>query len=375
MIDWLHGGINGSLTRWVRRDVREQLRTNKTARSARYGAIDRLLRYFLEVRTFANFIAAYLVVDLTTLIIEWAITKYYPIWFNPWTQPGITPSLTPFILTVETSLIAAQVAMLGTISIAIGLVTIIGERGNTSTDITLYYHESMAFQITASSIALLVVLSFQLGWPLQFAAHRFGMGTSHQLFKLALLAVHLLWLLVNLASLAHFIETTFRFVRPTDRQRLRERYTANFVVPADLTKRLREQLYHVAGIEMSSEIVGHGHQSSSSVVTFGYDFGQGKETELRSHFRSPKQLADVRFTWVRWAVFNWARRCKNAGFSFGEKADEFRYDQPDITFGVPIDAPRQGIVVWCTRRGGLPLNWLEKAVLRASFHFVGGRAK
>ena len=50
MIDWRRGGWTGSLSRWVRREVDEQLRDNPVARRVRYGLWEGLIPLALTAR-------------------------------------------------------------------------------------------------------------------------------------------------------------------------------------------------------------------------------------------------------------------------------------------------------------------------------------
>lgn len=151
------------------------------------------------------------------------------------------------LLNVSSYLLGAQVGVLGVLSLALALVTLIAQRESSSTDVKVYYHESLAFEIVASCVALMAVLCAQLLWPAQFLLHRLGFGTELLVFKFGLLGIHIGWLLLNLVGLAHFIATTFGFVQQSAREALRERYTVNIVQGREMTSRLRHQLYWLGG--------------------------------------------------------------------------------------------------------------------------------
>ena len=107
--------------------------------------------------TFGRFIAAYVALDFVMGLAE--IQAYFPSLLPAWTGSLDVKSL---VTNVASYLITAQVGVLGVVSIAIGLVTIIAQRENASTDVQVYYHESLAFGVVASSIALLAVLCVEL---------------------------------------------------------------------------------------------------------------------------------------------------------------------------------------------------------------------
>jgi hypothetical protein len=254
------------------------------------------------------------------------------------------------------------------ISIAIGLVTLIAQREGAGTDVRLYYHEALAFEVVASSIALLLVLSVQLVWPLQFALHHLGEGTQLQLFKLILLGVHLGWLAVNLSALAYFVATTFRFVQQSAREQLRERYIANHVLPVEITARLREQLYHSAPSDLLGPAADPDHKPDRTVLYLGIDFDGSEEVEIERTFKRPFALYDVHMILLRWALRRWLRRCDDE--QGGEqKKRGLGLNEPFLMFPIFLDRAMTGTVAWCLRRGGVPLDWVERVALRAAFRF------
>ena len=175
MTDWKRAGWTGSLNRWAQRDIRAHLRDNAAARRTRYPAGTRLLHRIFDGGTFARYIRLYLGLLLLVGLAELAVAAYLPLWLPRWTG---TTEIRQFLTSVASYLIGAQVGVLGVASIAIALVTIIAQREDASTDVQIYYHESLAFGVVASSMALLAVLCAQLLWPVQFILHWLGFGTG-----------------------------------------------------------------------------------------------------------------------------------------------------------------------------------------------------
>jgi hypothetical protein len=79
MIDWRRGGWTGSLNRWVRREVREQLRDNVAARRARYGLAHRAFRRFFSI---GRFVALYLIIDIAIVAAEALTAWHVPGWLS-----------------------------------------------------------------------------------------------------------------------------------------------------------------------------------------------------------------------------------------------------------------------------------------------------
>ncbi len=373
MIEWERGGWTGSLNKWVRLEVAEQLSQNSAARRARYGIAERTVRRFFGIGSFGRFVALYLCLDVVLVVLEACVSLLAPDLLPKWAAPGPAPApdIKALLLNVSSYLLGAQVSLLGVISLALALVTLIAQREGSSTDVQVYYHESLAFELVASCLALLAVLCVQLLWPLQFVLHQLGFGTNNQIFKVILLGVHLAWLVMNIGTVAYFIATTFRFVQDSAREKLRERYTANIVQPRDMTVRLREQLYGLATKELIGDELDERRRPSA---IFGFDYGDPQQVEIRSTFRRPTVLYDVRMIWVRWVLRRWASRCvKAAAAEPGPSAPGLMDRGPRIWFTPHIDSAMRGEVGWCRRRGGVSLSRLEKIVLRRAFIFRRAR--
>ncbi len=357
--------------RYARREVHKQLRETPVARRVHCGIAHRALRRFFGSGTFGRFVSLYLVVNVTFVMSEALIAWYMPSWLPQWSASGSPPAtdVKVLILNVSSYLLGAQVGSLGVISLSLALVTIIAQREGSSTDVQVYYHESMSFELVASCVALAAVLCLQLLWPLQFLLHLAGLGTSLQIFKLGLLGLHLAWLLVNLAAVANFIATTFRFVQQSARETLRERYTANVVLPRNLEQRLREQLYGLATKGFSGGDDEDGSRGRPS-FTFGFDYGEPRTVEVETTFERPMALHDVRMTWVHWVFKRWSSRCADAtAQQLAPSLRSLGHQGPLIWFTPHIDQPLRGKVAWCRRRGGVPLTGFEKFVLRRAFRF------
>ena len=367
MIDWRRGGWTGSLNGWVRREVSEQLRGNPVARRVRYSVAQRTLRRFFGSGTFERFIGAYIIVNIAVISAEALSAWFVPEWLPSWSVSGSPPAtdIKALMLNVSSYLLGAQIGLLGVISLSLALVTLIAQRERSSSDVQVYYHESFSFELVASCVALAAVLCAQLLWPLQFVLHRLGFGTDLQIFKLCLLGLHLAWLLVNLAAVAFFIATTFRFVQQSDRERLRERYTANVVLPRDLTQRLREHLYGLA----SKELIGDDEEGRERpTATFGFNFGDPSTVEVEATFERSVVLHDVRMIWVRWVLQRWSVRCiEAADQQLTSTSGGIGTEGPSIWFTPQVGQALCGSVSWCRRRGGVPLTAFEKFLLRCAF--------
>jgi hypothetical protein len=369
MIDWKRGGWTGSLNSWVRREIHEHFRENDTARRTRYPIILRMLHRLFDRRSFGLFVGLYILFAICIALAEFGIVAYLPNWLPKWS--GNTEIIKPLLTNVASYLITAQVGALGVISIAVGLVTLIAQREGASTDVKVYYHESMAFGVVASSISLLAVLCIQLLWPLQFTLHLLGQGTGQQFFKVMLTAAHLCWLLLNLFGLAHFVATTLAFVQQSAREDLRERYTTNVVLPFEMGKRLRETLYASAGPEMVKAYTPKDVKDGDApMIYFGENFAQADMIEVAITSKKPVTVSDVRMIWIQWLVRRWLKRCRAVPDNKdGKQKRGLSKRTPLLMFPPQLDRPALNDAGLCRRQEGEPLTRVEKFIISKAFKF------
>lgn len=301
--DEIGKGWLGSLRRRVLREIKTHVRENHAIRRARYSFLQRALRAVIVDRSLLAFVAAYLFLDIVLVGAEAIFSSHFPRCLPGWTGPELKSALKD----IASYFIAAQVGILGIVSVAIGIVTLISQRddrSSTNTDVRLYYVESLAYEGVLSGVALLVILCVQLLWPMQFTAHRLDFGGPDLIFKVILTAFHLAWLILNLAVFTQFLLTTLRFVEPKARERLRERYTANIIVPYDLSLRLSRFFYMIAPKAM---VPGTSDKTGLS-ITFGYGLLDDGEIELHTNFATRSELHDVWLRPLGMVLRNWWRR-------------------------------------------------------------------
>jgi hypothetical protein len=364
MIDWAQGGHTGSLRRWVSNEVKRHLKENATLSAARYPISLRFLRYIIAGRTFAWFLALYFAIDLALVEIDVMQALVAPNALER-LRSSNTNFLT-FLKDATVFFIAAQVGALGIISISVGLVTLIAQRQESSTDVQIYYHESLAQEVVASSIALLAILCVEVFWPAQWMTRFLDLGIPSSNFEAVLMMVHTFWLIINLWALAHFVALSLSFVQPGQRETIREAYTANWVVQNDLKRRLERQLYLTAGQNLLEE----ANTTDGPTFIFGFDPDGNEVAEVTVNFKKPVVLHDVRMRLLQWALRRWWRRCEDA-MNLGEieRPRGLRFGGPRILFTPYFDRKFEGRTGWCRRYGGTSLAAIERFAIRHSFTF------
>jgi hypothetical protein len=356
-------GIRGSLRKRVRREIREHLRENRAIRRARYSFFQRAARLFIVDRSLPAFLAAYLLLDLALVGAEIVFNLHFPKMLPGWTAPetkGLLKDLASY-------LIAAQVGLLGIVSVAIGIVTLISQRddrSSTNTDVRLYYMESLAYEVVLSGAALLIVMCAQLLWPVQFLTHLAHLGGTDLLFKVILTTFHLSWLLLNLTVFAQFVLTTLRFVEPSARERLRERYTANVIVPNDLGQRLLRAFYGNA----PKELVPVADAESGLLVSFGRLMLLEGDIELRETFTYPTVLDDVWLRPLGFVLRRWWRRSERT-LPRDRRRSSLRGHDVWLSLEPSFEGRFEGEVAWCRKRGGAAFHNWERWVIRQCYRF------
>lgn len=356
-------GLRGSLRRRVRREIKAHMRENRAIRGARYSLFQRTVRALIVGRSLGTFLIFYLLLDLGVAGAEVIFNLHFQHYLPGWSSPEIKSALKD----IAGYLIAAQVGILGIVSVAIGIVTLISQRddrSSTNTDVRLYYMESLAYEVVLSGGALAIILCAQLLWPAQSLLHLEHLGGPDLVFKVALTAFHVIWLLLNLAVFAQFVLTTLHFVEPNARERLRERYTANVIVPADLWRRLLRLFY----ANLPKELVPATDDESGPLIALGHSLLTNGDVELRTKFPVASVLHDVWLRPLGFVLRSWWQRSELT-LPRPHRQSVFRAPDAWLSLEPSFDGRFEGEVAWCRRKGGVALQSWERWVIRQCYRF------
>lgn len=351
-----------SLRARVRRDVRTHARKNAALRASRYPMIERATRWCFHWASFWRCLTLYGVLALLTALGERANEAACRLWSCPLAMPSLLSQSAhreTLVRDVASYMIGAQVGVLGLLSIAVSLVTLIGQRQNANAEVRAYYHESLAAQVTASSLALLISLCVQMVWPLDLLAHQLGFSRATMSGAIILSGVHVVWLSINLIGLAHFVAVSLTFGQTDARKVFRERYTANQLVRPHLAKVLLKNGFIGAPQLMGLE------DDRSVPIYFGQSFASLAPTELRVAFRRASVLHDVWLAPLSWVLRRWRTRAKAAlpAESSSLHQDAF------LAFAIPIGVVIQPGSALCHMKGSVRFTPLEALIVRHSFRF------
>ncbi len=354
MFDWaLH-----SLRKQVAAEVRRQKATNPALVRARHSRSFRAIQWILAIDSFWRWIVFYSVLALIVGLVDGIAAQFCLTLRCPTASALLllTDHDAHLLFEIGGYLIGAQVGVLATLSIAVSLVTLIGQNGNADADVQVYYYESLTLPLVASSVALLAVLCIQLVWPIDFLARRLDFASASLAAPAVLTGVHLLWLILNLAAFAHFALTSLSFGQPEARAASRRRYTAAHVIPEQLREQLSQAYYFNLPQSLALPI-----EDGGTSVWFRSWTLQMPITEVSRSFRTPHKLVDVFQTPLGWAMRSWMRRANGANLRDAKHSL--------LAFTVGFGQTVEGTTIICRRRGTVPFNRFERILIHVSFRF------
>lgn len=353
-------GWFGSLRKRVDADLREHNATNLRLRRMGYPWLLRCVRVVLVDRPISSFLALYTLLNAAIALAEVAVLAYAPSVGYFWSNEGMKGLLKDS----AGFLISAQVGILGVVSVAVGLVTLIGQRNNGS-DVELYYVESMAYEVTRSGVALLAVLVIQVSWPLQLLVHLLGYGSQSLAFKVFLTGFHVMWLAINIVTFGHFIVSSLKFVQLTERSAMRERWTVRVILPLTLTRSLLGLYCQIAADRLT---VKKSDSEEHRFVIGHQPLSQGGQEELRTEFNKRSILQDVWMVPLEWALASFRKRSTDPSANI-DRRQRRRQNDTTLWISPSVDQELEGPVVWGWREGGVLLSRRERWLIRLALRF------
>lgn len=341
----------GSVSRLARADIQRHIKVNAELRSRRYPLHLLALRTLLVGKTLQKLPVFYLssVIILLYVYTQSKHSFLLPItnWlYSKYRFKDNALDVTGFLLTT-------QAALLGLVfPVILGLVTVLsGDRSSSNRDseAQIYYAESLALEIGASCLALVIALVMQL---FMITDHLF---TILNLFvginrNAVLNLIHGSWLLFNASALWYFIYTSLLMVRPEERSRITVRHSANQLIPEQLTERMMDWHYQRLITELDDQ--------SEPMIYCGIGLSRTKPAVVRD-FSSPSRLVDVHTRLLRLVITRWKRRSKLNSSS----------KRPSMVFPASFGTRIHGNYPLCVVEGGAKLTPLEQLIVYASFRF------
>lgn len=345
----------GSLAHEARAEVRIHLTRNPTYQRHRYPLHIRILRAGIHGRLVPGVLVAYLLIAATITALEdfndaVCLQQSCAILLPPGLESN--PNTDEILRDIAGFMIGAQTGLLGILSIAVALVTLIGQREHAGPDVRVYYYQSFAIPLATFSLALLAILCAQLFWPLEILSPYWGLGVSNSTSNFYITALHLLWLIGNILIYAHFTIVSLSFGQDHQRGRYRAQYTANVVVPSAISRAIIRAKWAASGPRLTLGVV------NSSDLHIGPAYRRPSTPSAMINHRLPVKLTDVWMVPLKLAFRLWARR-------HGGNTDHVS----TLYINVGFDQEYLGLHPCCLTADDRQLSNFEAFLVRLSFRF------
>lgn len=247
-------------------------------------------------------------------------------------------------------MIGAQTGLLGVLSIAVALVTLIGQRAQAGADVRVYYHESFAVPLAGSSLALLMVLCLQLFWPMALLSPFYGVASENFTQEIVLTSVHLCWIGANIALYARFTFISLSFGQDERRSRYRSLYSANVIVPRNIYQAIVRAQYRQCAQRLPLP------KGAEPKITMAYAYVTPPVEAVHIGVSRPSKLDDVWLTPLSVGIWLWAKRVGRSPSA-----------NPALAFMVDFDRTLDRRHCLCRTTVGAQPNFVERQLIRVSF--------
>ncbi len=356
----------GSLRAKARREVKWHISKNPNLNNFELGATSRIANFLFKNRGPVWFLSLYaFLIGVTALTDQFLQERCTSL---PQYSFSIRGDFLSTINEINRVFLAVQATLIGVIfPIAIALVSLLlQQRGQTfsSSRVDIYFRESRAFEISASSIMLIIVLVVQQFWPVSALSGTF-FSTPHTIFAQIALVIHGFWLALNALAIWRFMKVSFRFISPGGQKDILRRFVAHESVPLDIENQLtriyldRPEVFGLLGRnDDPSDVL-----NKSPSVLFGVFESHTGVVELEKPQNGTYELHDVKFNLIKWVVSRWRKRTMKTWNASKQQ------NGPKLVFPHKIGRKSFGPVCLCRRAGGSDLTSLEKKVINHAFVF------
>jgi len=367
---WQGGGVFGSLRKHVQHQISLHKKTNKALLSQKYSLGIRVVRALLGNGSLFRLLLGYLALVAVFMLYEFLLTKYFPDLLPCWGGGSYAANhikdIKELLKDTSTAILSAQATMIGLIfPVAIGLVTLLVQRetGGSNADINIYYEETLARSVGASSLALTLIVTTQILWPFHFSFHLAHLGSENLIFKSLLTIFHILWFALNLIGLWHFLKASLDFVRPESRAKMRKMFTANRLVPDELQGRLLQNIYM-----NSPQVFLNRHEGTQQglSVLFGIGSTLSSIPIVSIDVSRPVRLVDVRMRLLFFVLERWVSRLPDKNKTIHRYGSGNR---SSLVFPPQLGKAYKGNIVLCAGSESANLTSFEKLLIKFSFCF------
>ena len=270
------------------------------------------------------------------------------------------------LLTYFNALWGIQAAVMALVyPIVISFATILFQRQHGSDAyLEIYLNTSAARSSVARSLALVLLMGVQYLLLMFVGTH---IKPEMPLYWLLLDG---LFFLDNMASAAWFLHTTFASLSRSSHDRLVKRYTIGIAWPWEIFQNLENHIFANSTYLGLLPVKGFGDSEAKNepqavCLPLGMDEGS---TEVSVLIKGSKQLVDVRFRFLAWAVNSWRKRAMKS-IHLNQKDQTSSFQEPLITFPLVINSEYSGSAPLCVIRNSPSLTWSQRLLIKNSFCF------
>ena len=363
---WPGGGCLGSLSKHAQQEVEQHKKSNHSLLKKRVSIRVRFLQRFFGEYSLLKHISGYLLFAFVWALLififgdiesSYALSIYQKV--SVWLESNENLNvLKETIADANAAALTIQATIIALIfPVVVGLVTLLMRRGagSINPDIQVYYYESLAYNIAASSLALVIVLSINVFFPPDGYINILAKKENNiVVFQAGLSALHLFWLIINIIGLWHFLKTSMDFVQPEKRRIIRQQFAANKAVPIEMAENLKIHIYQNA-----AEYLARYANIPKDKIKFEEGRFISARSEVVINIPSTKMLTDVKMEIFILCINRWLKRANK-----NENSDGL------LIFPISMTYPHiSGAVTLCSFTGETQLKPVERFLIERAFVF------
>uniref|UniRef100_UPI00105010B0 hypothetical protein n=1 Tax=unclassified Variovorax TaxID=663243 RepID=UPI00105010B0 len=224
-------------------------------------------------------------------------------------------------------------------------------KAHSTVSLRVYVLDSAVVPAGASSIGLLIALG------IGYFATPYRTKEILDGYMAPLLIASGIWLLFNVLLTGFFLGRTLRFIQEEEQRQAFTRVAVDVILRDELVLSAKEHITLGAPQAFWGFPEFNLNTARPQVVMFHLRDGQ---PQVKRHLKGALVLRDVHLHLLRLAVLSWRRRAARVATSEDTKT-------PLLLLPPQIGTQAMGQVVLCAVDNGPPLNWLERALVKASY--------
>jgi len=250
--------------------------------------------------------------------------------------------------------------------IVIAFVTLLVDRNSTTrATLHIYLHDSAALLAGLSALLLVGEMGLQY----------FMLSYANDSALALWLVLDSSWFALNMVLTIYFLYRTFEFMRPLQRYEITRRYAISVAWPQEARHHLAKHIFGSAILDHLLPGAAYGTQKGNSPsVLLGYTgLEDGAPSVRRQLGRRRRQLVDIRFRLLGWAISGWLEKSTKSQVAPRQDASWSAPSGAVISFPLDPFEIYKGDTTLCQVKDGASPSWLQRLMIRLSFKFAAPR--